>query len=169
MSDYNLLLQPMSEFCLSSTCFTVFILGPVTTGFLRFFAVPVRGSWIMKLSGTNLVCGPSKKGNRTETRPDFKALWTSHDNFPTGHGLAQAEPEPAQAYQHGSGFSFGRPSLTGGFQAEPSRHNTRCSESPYPARKVPCDEVTSHFRLLVRTRIWPGRGPGHTGSSKFYQ
>jgi hypothetical protein len=41
MSDYNLFVQPMSEFCLSSTRFTVFILGPVTTG---FFAVPVRGS-----------------------------------------------------------------------------------------------------------------------------
>ena len=74
MSDYNLFLQPMSEFCLSSTRVTVFILGPVTTGFLRFFAVPVRGSWILKLSGTGPVRGPSKKGNRTETGPDFKAL-----------------------------------------------------------------------------------------------
>ena len=74
MSDYNLFLQPMSEFCLSSTRVTVFIPGPVTTGFLRFFAVPVRGSWILKLSGTGPVRGPSKKGNRTETGPDFKAL-----------------------------------------------------------------------------------------------
>jgi hypothetical protein len=48
-------------------CFTVFIPG-------RFFAVPVRGSWILKLSGTGPVRGPSKKGNRTETGPDFKAL-----------------------------------------------------------------------------------------------
>jgi hypothetical protein len=74
MSDYNLLLQLMSEICLSSMCFTVFIPGPVTTGFLLFFAVPVRGSWILKLSGTGPVCGPSKKGYRTETGPDFKAL-----------------------------------------------------------------------------------------------
>jgi hypothetical protein len=74
MSDYNLLLQPMSEFCLSSTHFTVFIPGPVTTVFLRFFAVLVRGSWILKLYGTVQVRGPSKKGNRTETGPDFKAL-----------------------------------------------------------------------------------------------
>jgi hypothetical protein len=76
MSDYNLLLQPMSEFCLSSTHFTVFIPGPVTTAvFLRFFfAVPVRGSWILKLSGTGPVRGLSKKGNSTETGPDFKAL-----------------------------------------------------------------------------------------------
>ena len=36
--------------------------------------VPVHGSCILKLSGTGPVCGPSKKGNRTETRPDFKAL-----------------------------------------------------------------------------------------------
>ena len=44
------------------------------TGFLRFFAVPVRGSCILKPSGTSPVRGPSKKGNRTETGPDFKAL-----------------------------------------------------------------------------------------------
>ena len=49
-------------------------LQPVSTGFLRFFAVPVHGSCILKLSGTGPVWGPSKKGNRTETRPDFKAL-----------------------------------------------------------------------------------------------
>ena len=44
------------------------------TGFLRFFAVLVCGSWILKLSETGLVRGPSKKSNRTETGPDFKAL-----------------------------------------------------------------------------------------------
>ena len=49
-------------------------LQPVLTGFLRFFAVPVCGSCILKLSGTGPVRGPSKKGNRTETGPDFKAL-----------------------------------------------------------------------------------------------
>ena len=49
-------------------------LQPVLTGFLRFFAVPVRGSCILKLSGTSPVRGPFKKGNRTETGPDFKAL-----------------------------------------------------------------------------------------------
>jgi hypothetical protein len=41
---------------------------------LQFFAVPVSGSWILKFSGTGPVCGPSKKGNRTGTGPDFKAL-----------------------------------------------------------------------------------------------
>ena len=41
---------------------------------LRPVAVLVRGSWILKVSGTGLVFSPSKKGNRTETRPDFKAL-----------------------------------------------------------------------------------------------
>ena len=54
-------------------------LQPVSTGFLWFFAVPVHGSCILKLSGTGPVCGPSKKGNRTETGPDFKALITNHD------------------------------------------------------------------------------------------
>ena len=49
-------------------------LQPVLTGFLRFFPVPVRGSCILKLSGTGPVRGPSKKCNRTETGPDFKAL-----------------------------------------------------------------------------------------------
>ena len=49
-------------------------LQPVLTGFLRFFAVPVRGSCILKLSGTGPVRGPSKKSNRTETGLDFKAL-----------------------------------------------------------------------------------------------
>ena len=49
-------------------------LQPVLTGFLRFFAVPVRGSCILKLSGTGPVRDPSKKGNRTEIGPDFKAL-----------------------------------------------------------------------------------------------
>ena len=49
-------------------------LQPVSTGFLWFFAVPVCGSCILKLSRTGQVRGPSKKGNRTETGPDFKAL-----------------------------------------------------------------------------------------------
>ena len=42
--------------------------------FLWFFVVPVCGSCILKPSGTGPVRGPSKKGNRTETGPDFKAL-----------------------------------------------------------------------------------------------
>ena len=49
-------------------------LQPVLTGFLQFFAVPVRGFCILKLSGTGPVRSPSKKDNRTETGPDFKAL-----------------------------------------------------------------------------------------------
>ena len=74
MSGYNLFSQLMSYFFRYSTCFNVFIPRPVTTSFDRFFAVPVRGSCILKLSGTGPVHGPSKKGNRTETGPDFKAL-----------------------------------------------------------------------------------------------
>ena len=53
------------------------------TGFLRFFAVPVRGSCILKPSGTGPVRGPSKKGNRTETGPDFKALRITGPNDAT--------------------------------------------------------------------------------------
>ena len=81
MSGYKLFSQLMSYFYRHSTCFIVFIPRPVTTSFLRFFcvflrffAVPVHGSCILKLSGTGPVCGPSKKGNRTETGLDFKAL-----------------------------------------------------------------------------------------------
>jgi hypothetical protein len=74
MSGYNSFLQPMSEFYRSSTHYIVFILRLVTTSLDRFFAVPIRGSWILKLSGTGPVCGPSKKGNGTGTGPDFKAL-----------------------------------------------------------------------------------------------
>ena len=54
--------------------FIVFIPRPVTTSFDGFFVVQVHGSCILKLSGTGLVSSPSKKGNRTETGPDFKAL-----------------------------------------------------------------------------------------------
>ena len=61
----------MSCFYRYSTCFIEFILRPVTTGFLQFFAVPVHGSCILKNYGTGPVCGPSKKGNRIETGPDF--------------------------------------------------------------------------------------------------
>ena len=77
MSGYNLLSQLISYFYRYSTCFNVFISRPVTTSFDQFFAVfavPVHGSCILKLSRTGPVCGPSKKGNRTETGPDFKAL-----------------------------------------------------------------------------------------------
>ena len=74
MSGYKLFSQLMSYFYRYSTCFNVFIPRPVTTCFLRFFAVPVCGSCILKLSRTGQVRGPSKKGNRTETGPDFKAL-----------------------------------------------------------------------------------------------
>ena len=78
----------MSYFCLSSTHFIVFIWRPVTTNldrffaffFFFFFAVAVSGSWILKLSGTSLVHDPSKKGNRTETGPDLKALFTVDNN-----------------------------------------------------------------------------------------
>ena len=85
MSGYNLFLQLMSYFYRYSTCFIVFIPRPVTTSFDRFFAVfavPVHGSCILKLSGTGPVRGPSKKGNRTETGPDFKALTTTVQPYP---------------------------------------------------------------------------------------
>ena len=71
----------MSYFYRYSTCFNVFIPRPVTTSFDRFFTVPVRGSCILKLSGTGPVRGPSKKGNRTETGPDFKALAIDSADF----------------------------------------------------------------------------------------
>ena len=74
MSAYNLFLQLMSYFCRYRTYFIVFIPRPVTTSFLRFFVVPVHNSYILKLSGTSPVRGPSKKDNRTETGLDFKAL-----------------------------------------------------------------------------------------------
>ena len=41
---------------------------------MQFFAVLVCSSWILKLSGTSLVRGPSIKGNMTETGQDPKAL-----------------------------------------------------------------------------------------------
>jgi hypothetical protein len=69
MSDYNVFPQTMSYFCQSSTCFIVFIPRPVTTSL-----VPVCGSWILKLSETGPVHGPSKKGNRTKIGRDLKAL-----------------------------------------------------------------------------------------------
>ena len=50
-------------------------LRPVWTGFLRFFAVLVRGPWFLKLSGTGPVCGLSPKGLRTGTGPDLEALY----------------------------------------------------------------------------------------------
>ena len=49
--------------------------------FLRFLAVLVHGSCILKLSGTGPVRGPSKKGNRTKTRPDFKTLKLMNTQF----------------------------------------------------------------------------------------
>ena len=76
MSDYNLFSQNMAEFCRSGTRFIIFIPRPVTTSYNRFFCGFLR-SWSAVLgfwSFLGLVCGPSKKGNRTETGPDFKAL-----------------------------------------------------------------------------------------------
>lgn len=40
-------------------------LQPVWTSFLRFFAVPVHGSWVLKISRTGPGPGPSKKGKKT--------------------------------------------------------------------------------------------------------
>ena len=67
MSEYNLFSQSLSYFCRYSTHFIVFIPRPVTTSldwFFAVFAVLACRSWILKLSGTRLVCGPS---NRTKT------------------------------------------------------------------------------------------------------
>jgi hypothetical protein len=65
--------------------------------FCGFFAVPVRGSWILKLSGTGPVRGPSKKGNRTEpeTGPDFKALNKYEYSGMVRHE-GQSLPQPLQ-------------------------------------------------------------------------
>ena len=49
-------------------------LRPVWTGFLRFFAILVRGPWFLKLSGTGLVRSSSLEGLRTGTGPDLEAL-----------------------------------------------------------------------------------------------
>ena len=81
MSAYNLSSHLMSYFYRYSTCFIVFLLRPVTTSFNWFFAVPVHGFCILKLSETGPVCGPSKKGNRSKTGPDFKALSKTNDLF----------------------------------------------------------------------------------------
>ena len=71
LTTYVLLLPILHMFyCIhSKTSYNQF--RPV---FCVFFAVPVHSSCILRLSGTSLVRGPSKKGNRTETRLDFKAL-----------------------------------------------------------------------------------------------
>ena len=77
----------MFYFCRYSTHFIVFIPRLVTTSFDRFFVVPVHGSCILNLSGTGPVCGPSIKGNITETgdeqaprlapeKHDFTATYT---------------------------------------------------------------------------------------------
>ena len=65
----------------SRTCFIVSCPRLVTTsfdhffcGFLHFFLAPVCGSWILKLFRTGPVLGPSKKGKKTGTGPEFKAL-----------------------------------------------------------------------------------------------
>ena len=109
MSAYNLFSQCMSYFCRYSTCFIVFIPRPVTTSFDRFFVffffftVLVHGPCILKLSGTGLVHGPSKKGNRTETGLDFKALtkWTTRpfDREQLWRAAA-TEPEPEHKTPH---------------------------------------------------------------------
>ena len=39
---------------------------PVWTGFLRFFAVPVRSFWILGSSRTGLVLGPSKNTKKPD-------------------------------------------------------------------------------------------------------
>ena len=39
--------------------------GPVWTGFLRFFAVPVRGSGVLEYSRTGPGPGPAKNGQKT--------------------------------------------------------------------------------------------------------
>ena len=89
-------------------CFIVFIPRPVTTSFDRFFAVAVHSSCVLKLSGTGPVRGPSKKGNRTETGPDFKALYLT----PMSKRVSIATPElrsfgdSEMSCVNGRGFNF---------------------------------------------------------------
>ena len=52
MLDYNIFIHAKPGFCQYMPHFNVFITEPVTTGFLLFFVVVVRGPWFMKLSGT---------------------------------------------------------------------------------------------------------------------
>jgi hypothetical protein len=61
MLSYNLFLQAMSGFGRYKPCFNVFFLKLVTTGFLWFFSIPVRGPCVLKLSRTGPGPGPSKK------------------------------------------------------------------------------------------------------------
>ena len=72
MLDYNLFLRTMSGFGRYKPRFNVFFPKWVRTGFLRFGPVLVLGPWILKISGTGSVLGPSKKGKKTGLDRTFK-------------------------------------------------------------------------------------------------
>ena len=60
-----------ASFSLSRLHYNVYSTGLVATSFLRFYAVPVLGPWVLKLSGTGPGLSLSKKGKKIETRLDF--------------------------------------------------------------------------------------------------
>jgi hypothetical protein len=78
MSGHNLLLHNISWFCWFTPCFNTFIPGLVQISLDRFFPV-FSGFGLVFLdlatSRTGLGPGPAKKGDRTRTGPDFKALY----------------------------------------------------------------------------------------------
>ena len=78
MSDYNLFLPtiqfPLVFAGLESRLpvhYNVFNTELVMTSFLQFFAVPVLGPWVLKLSVTGPSLGLSKKGKKTKTGLDL--------------------------------------------------------------------------------------------------
>jgi hypothetical protein len=68
MLAYNLFLRTMSSFGRYKPRFNVLFPELVTTGFLRFFSVPVRGPCILKISRTGPVPVLLKKAR--EPGPD---------------------------------------------------------------------------------------------------
>ena len=84
MLGHNLFLHDISKFCWCRPRFNIFIpdwFELVWTSFLQVFSIPVRGSWILKISRTGPDLGASKKGKKTRTGLDFKALHAIHTPY----------------------------------------------------------------------------------------
>ena len=74
MLGYNLFLHNISFFGRSEPAFTIFGPGLVWTGLDRFWSVfggPGPVFWVLGIPRTGPGPGPSKKGPRTGTGPDF--------------------------------------------------------------------------------------------------
>jgi hypothetical protein len=85
--DYKLFLWHYCGFCRFIPPFNTFVLGPVQTSLDRFFSVPVRFFWILNITRTGPVLGPSKKGKKTG--PDLKALCKTETDGPVFSGSVQ--------------------------------------------------------------------------------